>query len=65
MAVGIFYGYSKPTNVVPYLSPFIDEIIPILKNGLVINGVKLIVRIRCFICDSPARAFIKGSHYFN
>lgn len=61
MAIGIFYGHSKPENVQQYLTPFIDEMLPILKHGLQLNGFKLLVRVRCFICDSPARAFLKGS----
>lgn len=65
MAVGIFYGESKPENIHQYLTPFVDEISPILQNGILINGYELLVRIRCFICDSPARAFIKGTASYN
>lgn len=60
MAIGIFYGNTKPSKVNEYLSPFVNEIEPILRNGIFINGHKVEIRIRCFICDSPARAFIKG-----
>lgn len=60
MAIGIFFGESKPNSVEYYLRPFVEEIKPILENGFEINGHKISVRIRCFICDSPARAFIKG-----
>lgn len=64
MAIGIFYGDSKPDNVTNYLTPFVQEIEPLLKNGLEVNGHKISIRIRCFVCDSPARAFIKGWLYF-
>lgn len=65
MAIGIFFGDSKPKNVTDYLEPFVEEIYPLLQNGVEVNGKKILVRIRCFICDSPARAFIKGTKNFN
>lgn len=63
MAIGIFYGDSKPENIHDYLTPFVEEILPILKHGIRLNGHQILVCIRCFICDSPARAFIKGIFY--
>lgn len=60
MPVGIFFGKSKPTNVNDFLTPFVNELIPILQNGCTVNGHKIKTKIRCFICDSPARAFVKG-----
>lgn len=61
MRIGIFFGKSKPLYVAEYLSPFVDELIPILRNGLMVNNHLIKIIIRCFICDSPARAFIKGT----
>lgn len=60
MAIGIFYGHSKPKMVEEFLQPFVDEMIVILNNGVIVNGHKLTVKIRAFICDTPARSFIKG-----
>lgn len=60
MSLGIFYGEKKPENVAIYFRPFVDEFKNILENGLIINGKQLTVLVRCFICDSPARAFVKG-----
>ncbi|XP_055640812.1 uncharacterized protein LOC129778130 [Toxorhynchites rutilus septentrionalis] len=65
VVIGIFHGIGKPKCVFEYLSPFVDEILPILKSGLVVNGHILTVKIRCFICDTPARSFIKGVVNFN
>lgn len=59
MIVAIYCGESKP-NLQPYLTPFVDELTEILKNGMQINGVKVHIKIRCFICDTPARSYIKG-----
>lgn len=61
MSIGMFYGNSKPHKIEEFLQPFVDEIQPILHEGLVINGHKLEVNMRAFICDSPARSFIKGT----
>lgn len=60
LPVGIFIGKTKPADVNEFLTPFVDEIIPILKEGVVLNQHIITLKLRCFICDSPARAFIKG-----
>lgn len=65
MVVGIFLGKSKPLDVHAFLMPFVEELIPILENGIVINEHSLKLKIRCFICDSPARAFIKSNYLTN
>lgn len=57
MIIGIFYGRSKPKKIEEFLSPFVDEMVPILQNGILINGYQLNIKLRVFICDSPARAF--------
>lgn len=63
MIIGLFYGKKKPAKIEEFLKPFVDEMEPILRNGLNINGHKLSVKIRTFICDSPARSFLKGEAY--
>lgn len=63
MCIGMFYGNSKPLKVEEYLQPFVDEIQPILQEGLVVNGHHLEVNMRAFICDSPARSFIKCTFF--
>lgn len=60
MPVGIFFGKQKPSNAQEFLTPFVDEVTHILQNGAVVNGFTINLKIRCFICDSPARAFMKG-----
>lgn len=60
MTIGIYCGIGKPPGPEIYLRPFVNEIQDIITNGLFINGHKLVVSIRCFICDSPARSFSKG-----
>ncbi|XP_055585464.1 uncharacterized protein LOC129738304 [Uranotaenia lowii] len=65
MVIGIYEGKTKPGNIEEFLEPFVEEAVQILKNGIIINNFLLEVRIRAFICDSPARAFVKGVVNFN
>lgn len=60
MVIGAYSGQSKPKDVNVFLTPFVEEMRQILTDGVIINGHKMTVSIRCFICDSPARAFVKG-----
>ncbi|XP_062714474.1 uncharacterized protein LOC134291131 [Aedes albopictus] len=60
LPIGIFLGKTKPTDLNAFLTPFVNEAIPLIQNGVPVNGHTVMVKIRCFICDSPARAFVKG-----
>lgn len=67
LVIGIYEGKSKPLNLDTYLQAFIKELKQ-LETGLKIidkTGVEkgIEVNIRAFICDSPARALIKGKSY--
>lgn len=44
----------------PFLNRFAADLEDCLKNGLQIKNRKIIVKLKCFICDSPARALVKG-----
>lgn len=63
--VGIYSGKGKPADLESYFRPFVAEMKELLHNSLKVttkNGKELLVKvtIRAFICDSPARALIKG-----
>lgn len=60
MSIGIFCGKAKTSDVDSFLTPFVNEMDEIMRNGMWINSHKITVRIRCFVCDSPARAYVKG-----
>ena len=62
--VGIFYGRSKPANVSDYLKEFISDLKDILQNPT-ISGKEYNISVCAFICDAPARAFIKCTKSYN
>lgn len=61
--IGIYFGVGKPKDIDQYLDDFVKEIGNLIKEGIYIEKPNKIVsiEIRCFICDSPARAYIKGT----
>ncbi|RVE45461.1 hypothetical protein evm_009896 [Chilo suppressalis] len=65
----IYAGDAKPSNLDAYLRPFINEMKQ-LENGFTVTtktetDKNMQGKIRAFICDSPARAMIKGVSNFN
>lgn len=61
MVIAIWCGHGKPTELNEFLGPFVDELSDILENHIHINFHRITVFARCFICDTPARAYIKGN----
>lgn len=57
--VAVYCGQSKPSNIEEYLKDFINEYKILCNTGIVINMKLYSVSILGFICDAPARAFIK------
>lgn len=60
LIVAIFYGQSKPP-VNDFLNDFVNEMKHLIENGIDLNGKHFAIGIGNFVCDSPARAFIKGT----
>uniref|UniRef100_A0A182SQ90 Uncharacterized protein n=1 Tax=Anopheles maculatus TaxID=74869 RepID=A0A182SQ90_9DIPT len=60
LMVGNFYGESKPLNAEQYLRPLVDELNGLMQNGIAIAKKLIEVRVRAFITNSPARAFVRG-----
>uniref|UniRef100_A0A182S9J6 Uncharacterized protein n=1 Tax=Anopheles maculatus TaxID=74869 RepID=A0A182S9J6_9DIPT len=60
LMVGNFFGESKPHSTEEYLRPLVNELNELMQNSIVIANKTIEVRVRAFIADSPARAFIKG-----
>ncbi|EAT34372.1 AAEL013379-PA [Aedes aegypti] len=65
MILGIYYGPSKPKDANEFLSPVVTELSALLDSGVPINGHRISLGIRAFICDTLARGFIKCDKNFN
>lgn len=61
--IGIYCGPGKPNDLDAYLREFVNELNDLLLNGLIQNGRKFIVKLECFVADSPARAMLKIRFY--
>lgn len=60
MVIGIWSGTGKPKSLTEFLDPLVNDLCAVTRDGITINGYHIEVKIRCFICDSPARSFLKG-----
>uniref|UniRef100_A0A1B0CBC6 Putative transposase domain-containing protein n=1 Tax=Lutzomyia longipalpis TaxID=7200 RepID=A0A1B0CBC6_LUTLO len=63
--VAIYCGNGKPSCVSEYFEKFIPDVQDLIRNGLKIGMHHIIVSIKSFLCDLPARAFVKGTVYYN
>ena len=57
--IGMYCGASKPSNAADYLNDFIKEAIELSETGFDLDNKHFTASIDCFICDAPARAFLK------
>jgi hypothetical protein len=57
--IGVFSDSSKPSDITNFLHSFIEEAKLLASDGFTLDGRKLIAQVACFICDTPARAFLK------
>jgi hypothetical protein len=58
--VGLYCGAKKPSSVSDYLHDFVNELSILLVEGILCDNVHYGVEISCFVCDAPARSFIKN-----
>jgi len=59
-AVSVFCGTSKPPSLRNFLGPTVRELKALHQEGLLFNGKHFeTVLIDSFICDAPARSFLK------
>lgn len=56
--VGVYHGMSKPSDANEFLNDFVNDVIFLLKNGIIVSNVKYTVSINAIVCDTPARSFI-------
>lgn len=58
--VGLYYGSKKPDSAASFLADFAEELSSVQRNGITFNGKCYKVTVIAFICDEPARAYIKN-----
>lgn len=63
--ISIWCGKKKPRNIDEFLSPFVSELNHLLQNGINLDNHHICIKIRCFVCDTPARCLLKGNNMFD
>lgn len=58
--IGLFHGTAKPNNVHDYLKEFVQDCLRVTREGFMHMNKEVKVSISSFVCDTPARAFIKN-----
>lgn len=64
LVLAIYYGKCKP-DLKSFLQDFVEDVSRSITNGIKVGDRLISIKIRCFICDTPARAFIKGETNFS
>lgn len=57
--VGIYYGLKKPESSSEFLKLFVTEMEKIRDQGILFNRSIYFLKINAFICDAPAKSFVK------
>ncbi|CAN7990804.1 unnamed protein product [Ixodes pacificus] len=57
--IALFEGIKKPESLDAYLADLILEMSTLLREGITEGCQKCAVHVHAFICDAPARAFLK------
>lgn len=65
--VAVFCGDAKPNSIQEYLSDFLSELTNLQQDGIHFNDEigLLRVTVHAFVCDAPARAFVKCTKSYN
>lgn len=58
--IALFASNSKPTSSEEFLEDFIQESNSLTDTGIEIDNVMYTFSVKAFICDAPARAFLKS-----
>lgn len=57
--IALYYGNTKPSSVEEYLEDFLQELARLKRDGVTFESNKLSLNVHCFLCDAPARCFLK------
>lgn len=63
--VGVHYDKKKPDDFNEFLWPLVTELLELLEDGFVWNGMVLSISILNFVLDSPARTSCKSVKHIN
>lgn len=56
--IGVYHGYEKPKDANMFLREFITDLNQVIIDGVLYDGQIFKVKVKCFICDVPAKSFI-------
>lgn len=59
LIVAIYCGNSKPKDLSQYLNEFIAELNYLQEHGIKLFQKTFIVKLKCFVADTPARSYLK------
>ena len=65
LVIAVYCGKVKPKLLNRFFAKFIEELNTLLENGVDIEDVHFVVKVKCFICDRPARSFVKNMENHN
>lgn len=63
--VGVHYDQKKPSDFNDFLWPFVQELLELLENGFVANGIVFQLNILNFVLDAPSRTSCKCVKHIN
>jgi hypothetical protein len=63
-AVALFCGSQKPSDL-DFTLEFLSELKLLMQSGIEFNGNLIAVKVHSFICDAPAKCFVKCTVQFN
>lgn len=58
--IGVYHSFEKPKCCNTFLKYFKNDCLEIFRTGIVVYDKKMAVKLNVFICDAPAKSFIKG-----
>lgn len=61
--IAMYCGKGKPP-LEPFLKEFIEELNKLLTSGIMVNETFSKIKIKCIVCDTPARNYILGKICF-
>lgn len=57
--IAVYYGEEKPCDLGLFLQDYVQEVQCLSINPILYHEFSILVKIGCYICDAPARAFLK------